>query len=1182
MRKFLLFPILLLFGFMAFGQAAPDLKKAHLKKVKSFAVDSCEKLPNGFSKVAFRTGLLASEGIFDRKTKKYLVDAICDSIKIIGENEKLFYRIYVDSLQSLVSGKGKTIVPFDTHTIYEKPIYGKYWLVDSRKNRDANFTAGNFAIYDENGKILLENAQTIRETEIPCKVVSVDKNNLFCLVDLTDGKKALEGYDAIFTRLLGEEQDGSSSVYLVASKNGKYELFTSGNAKIQRIRDFDYLLSDLNVIPNEINVIANLKRNLGDWERERSYNFAVVTKNRRFGIYDFAHRSFVSEAVHDSISPWGNTTIDGKRTNLIYGKPISEPEMYFPKGVVFEQNGKFGVMDASGKIKLDATYDGIQEINQGIFKLRNNRKFGLYFMSENKIVAPKFDHIDRNLSAYRKRTKTNFNRDGTIYEMRKPDRTRFESLDDRDETAFPKWLKYTENGRLFGLADSLSNKITPPIYRNIYAIDSNHFGIVSDSYGMIDTNGKLVLKQEFEEIRRLTPEKNPAFYEASQNGKFGIFDASGKQVFPFSYQFHDYFFQTESEIYTLISDSENPYKKLLRLDKNGVSVLSEDVYSASENPNTIVVFTTKNFKHGFIDLKSGKVVPPEFDNFVFGTNYIIVQKNGKFDAYLDSDFELKPLGQSFDKVISNHWNFIFTQNGKCGILGKDLKIGNFRHDKIEAATTFSAKNYFTERDFEIGSRYLRFWDKPNGGNVGIVDSDSKILIKNDFYDIIEFPVFAEKSQLPPYLEKYRNAFFIGIRNLDKDRILVDLIPLDGKNTIGFEAPVGWKFSLTDISENGRILVRDKGWSIFYDLRSGKIKRAIPEAFLKIDASGGFSTVPTDENSYRNTTQKFSKYAIDGLLLSDTITTVYTARRLFSLQNFIVSKNGKYGIANVRKGLVVPEIYDGIQPLDDRFFVCRKAAFLGLINENGIVQIDFAYDSISRISDSANSSKNSYFLTSKNGKYGLSSQNLKPILREEFDEILVGRKFIAAFKNRQLYAFEPSGKLYWKGDAGNARQDKSSLQGFIDYNNNSAFWPKSGNRIAIETAGERHRYPQQFQSFEITGEKLPDNVKYISRTYESGGYTKMFYITSDGVKSGLSDKNLETILAPKFDQVGQIVESRMVIVANNKFEGVVDFCGKTVIPMIYESVYYDENSELFECVKNGKTTYRTEFDVVVKM
>ncbi len=1181
MREFCLFAILTLFRLTTFGQVAPEVKKAHQHKIDSFAFDSSQQLENGFSKVSFNTGLLASQGIFDTKSKKYLIDANCDSIKILKRNEKTFYKIFRDSLQGLISGNGKIIVPFASQKIDENPFFQNYWLVDSQKYQKEFSTLKNFSVYDANGSILLKNVPIVYKSEIPDFVISADKDNFYSLIDLKTAQKVLSGYDAIQSILLGEEQDGSSAIYIVASKKGKSELFTFENAKLERTKDFDYLLSDLNVIPNEINVVANLKRNLGDWERERSHNFAVVTKNGRFGIYDFANRNFLAETVYDSISPWGNVTVSGKRTNLIYGKPISEPKMYFPKGVVFEENGKFGVMDASGKVKLEATYDYIEEINQGIFKLREKRKFGLYFMSENKTIAPKFDHIDPNLEAYRKQSKIDFNNDGTIYKIQTPDKTRFETIGEEQHDSFSSWSKYTENNKDFGLADSLWNKVTPAVYKDIYAIGRDHFAIVSkEGTGVISKSGKIILKPEFAVVQKLSENGATAFFAASKSDRFGIFDASGKQIFPFSYQYQDFLVSDSQKTYLLVYNKEFPEKRLIRLDSEGATILAENLYSATVNQNREIIFTTLRYKHGFVDLESGKVVPAQFDKYLFGKDHIIVQKNGKFDSYLDSDFELKPLVQSFDEVISNHWNYIFTQNGKQGILRQDFKIENFRHDNIESAVRFASKNYFTERDFEIGSRYFRFSDNPNGSKVGIIASDGKIIVKNDFYDAVEFPVYGEKSQLPNYLEKYRNAFFVGTRNLDKARISVDLIPLDGKTKIRLEAPIDWKFSLTDISESGLILVRDKDSTTFYDLETGKRKFSIAEPFLNVDTSGGYSNVPAGNNNYQSSESRFQKYSFDGMLLLDTITKVYVAQKLFSKQNFIVRKNGRYGIANIRKNLVVPKIYKEIIPVDDNYFACRKNELYGLIDANGIVQIDFLYDKLSYVADNSNTSKNAFFLTSKNGKYGLLSQNLKQILDEEFTEISVGRKLIAAEKDGFLYAFEPTGKLVWKNKKDDSISRLSDMKSFIDYNSDLRFWRTKPDVDEIRFAADRHRNPRQFWSFKLTEETLPNGVNQFSRTYKSGGYTKMFYITFDGKKYGLSDKNLKTIIAPQYDQVSQIIDSRLVIVTKNKLEGVIDFSGKTIIPFLYDSIDYDESTQLFECQKNERSTFRTEFDVVV--
>ena len=82
-------------------------------------------------------------------------------------------------------------------------------------------------------------------------------------------------------------------------------------------------------------------------------------------------------------------------TNLIIGEKI-KVKGYTPKKLLkdnlfeIEEAGKKGIVDRQGKLILEKVYDGIRLIDDNNISLLKNEKFGVYNISNNKLIEPKY------------------------------------------------------------------------------------------------------------------------------------------------------------------------------------------------------------------------------------------------------------------------------------------------------------------------------------------------------------------------------------------------------------------------------------------------------------------------------------------------------------------------------------------------------------------------------------------------------------------------------------------------------------------------------------------------------------------------------------------------------------------------------------------------------------------------
>ena len=82
-------------------------------------------------------------------------------------------------------------------------------------------------------------------------------------------------------------------------------------------------------------------------------------------------------------------------TNLIIGEKI-KVKGYTPKKLLnnnffeIEEAGKKGIVDRTGKLILEKAYDGIRLIDDNNISLLKDEKFGVYNISDNKLIEPKY------------------------------------------------------------------------------------------------------------------------------------------------------------------------------------------------------------------------------------------------------------------------------------------------------------------------------------------------------------------------------------------------------------------------------------------------------------------------------------------------------------------------------------------------------------------------------------------------------------------------------------------------------------------------------------------------------------------------------------------------------------------------------------------------------------------------
>lgn len=342
--------------------------------------------------------------------------------------------------------------------------------------------------------------------------------------------------------------------------------------------------------------------------------------------------------------------------------------------VTLVTEGKYGVIDKTGNIIIEPTYNGIQIPNPS------------------KPVFICIGEYDKETKEYDMKA---FNDKGEQL-FGEYDKTEAISVETNIETTpYEKsTLAYRKDGK-YGLIDLEGKVITQPIYEEITSMHYKEGTFIvkqEEKLGVINLKGKEIIKPEYETItsdnyyNEKTKNKTTGFIvsQKTENGyRYGYINYRGKMILHTEY--------TELERVTGISNEKELYFIAFKegqagLLKNKKVILNyeyEDIQYSSLNDVFVV---QRNSKQGVVSKKGETIVNTEYDNITFGGMYINAKKGNTIHLF-------------------------------------DLNGASIENKEIVSKTTTSNPNYFITVDQD--DIYM------------VVDSEGKAVIDND-YSYIEY------------------------------------------------------------------------------------------------------------------------------------------------------------------------------------------------------------------------------------------------------------------------------------------------------------------------------------------------------------------------------------------------------------------------------------------------------------
>lgn len=258
----------------------------------------------------------------------------------------------------------------------------------------------------------------------------------------------------------------------------------------------------------------------------------IVVKDGRYGYIDHAGNILITPQFL-----WGAEFSDGLADLYICGRVASvdrtgklQPYRIARKGelVLWRKGSRVGFVDASGKFKIQPTFDEALPFSDGLAAVRVGDKWGFIDPSGRFVIAPRFD------AAY-------YFFEGRAHVETASGAALIDRKGELVTTAFYPFQNITEGripmsqGDHVGFMDLRGREVVPPIYDDAREFSGGLASVSKDGkWGYIDRNGKVVIPFQFDEAGAFY---NGRLAPARIGKQTGYIDRSGhfKLLLPYPY-----------------------------------------------------------------------------------------------------------------------------------------------------------------------------------------------------------------------------------------------------------------------------------------------------------------------------------------------------------------------------------------------------------------------------------------------------------------------------------------------------------------------------------------------------------------------------------------------------------------------------------------------------------------------
>ena len=388
------------------------------------------------------------------------------------------------------------------------------------------------------------------------------------------------------------------------------------------------------------------KDKIGEEIEDESIVYTVINENDKFGVKNEKDETVIEPQYEKIIIPNEHRAVfvclNGEEKKILNNEnkeiftnyddvePIQlsnlTEEKYERNVLIYKSDDKYGLINMSGKIILDAKYDEIYSLGfkEGEIVVKENNKYGVVDSKGNTVIKNIYDSIESdeyysqedgyNKSGYIVCTITDEGyrygyydyEGGKVLEDEYNQITRLTDVGNNENI----YLIASKNGQ-FGVFIN-GTEIVKTQYQSITYNSELKIFIVerTGKFGVMDENGVEVLKTEYTDVQ-----VNGIYIYAQKENEQKVFDAKGNEVnIPFT---------------TIIEKTTNP-EYYIRKEDSGYSILKSDFTALFEQKYSYIEYlfdkyfiaTNETGKSGIID-DSGNVVV----DFIYDVVQLVKEKN---------------------------------------------------------------------------------------------------------------------------------------------------------------------------------------------------------------------------------------------------------------------------------------------------------------------------------------------------------------------------------------------------------------------------------------------------------------------------------------------------------------------------------------------------------------------------
>jgi len=291
--------------------------------------------------------------------------------------------------------------------------------------------------------------------------------------------------------------------------------------------------------------------------------------------------------------------------------------------------GKYGFINEKGEEVIPLNYDKAERFSrEGLAKVCKEGKCGFIDSTENAIIPLKYDHIT-------------YLRKGTAI-------TFIGKTDD---------LGNDIEGK-YGVVDKTGKELAPAIYDRINSVNNGYIVAIKDGmYGMLK-DGAVFIPFEYNGLSSFSNgvaivfkgETDPYF--ENPKGLFGLINMNGKLVVKMKYDMLRKYYK---DLY--IASKDHKYGVITKDEKVITKFQYDEILPIEENNGEYIPLTRMDDKYGCIDMEGKVILEPLYDRLDLGSfeqGFIIASINDKMGLFDVSGKEVLPIMYDYISVYDEN------------------------------------------------------------------------------------------------------------------------------------------------------------------------------------------------------------------------------------------------------------------------------------------------------------------------------------------------------------------------------------------------------------------------------------------------------------------------------------------------------------------------------------------------